>query len=80
MSDENGLKMLKSLEKQLKLAQDILKASNVEEVLNLRNNSDLFKREPSNIAKQTTIEEYREMAQEAIIMYKKILGETNGNN
>ncbi len=71
---------LKLLERQVKFAQDILKANNVEEVFDLRKKSGLFKNEVSNSAKQKTIEEYKNLAQESIETLNRIIGENNGNN
>ena len=78
MNDEIETK--KQLEKQLKFAQDILKANNVEEVFDLRKKSGLFKNEVSNSAKQKTIEEYKNLAHETIEILNTIIGENNGNN
>jgi coenzyme F420-reducing hydrogenase alpha subunit len=77
---EEEIEIINNAKRQLKLFEDILKASSVEEIFTLRNNSGLFKTELSEKAKQTSLEEYKELAKESIETFKRILGEENGNN
>ncbi len=74
------IEIIDNIKKQLKFFEDILKASSVEEVFTLRDNSGLFERNLSEKTKQKSLEEYKELAKESIETFKILLGEENGNN